>query len=236
MSSGFVEGPSSKKQETTNRVEGGSPKTALKRRLDFGVEDIAPNERFINIRQQELGSPFTVYSYTGMDMQSEDTPKCLDLVFWPPEGMTFAGFELPVAAYVFSNGLDMSEILIPDSLARGTREMLWSLSKETTKWWLPTTFSEIAVDPHFNTQATIEFIEKKYMTLADNLFKKLIYLDSAKCSLQRQARLDHMQTVAKYLDGFLTADRFYEEDSSIRPKVSEFEFLEPRIGQQKELS
>ncbi|MED6141445.1 hypothetical protein PIB30_103472, partial [Stylosanthes scabra] len=50
------------------------------------------------------------------------------------------------------------------------------------------------------------------MTLADNLLK------------------------AKYLDGFLTADRFYEEDSSIRPKVLEFEFLEPRIGQQKELS
>ncbi|MED6115024.1 hypothetical protein PIB30_086215, partial [Stylosanthes scabra] len=48
--------------------------------------------------------------------------------------------------------------------------------------------------------------------------KKLIYLDSAKCSLQRQARLDHMQTVGKYLDGFLTIDRFYEEDSSIRPK------------------
>ncbi|MED6213071.1 hypothetical protein PIB30_089713 [Stylosanthes scabra] len=41
--------------------------------------------------------------------------------------MTFAGFELPIAAYVFSNGLDMSEILIPDSLARGSMEMLWSL-------------------------------------------------------------------------------------------------------------
>ncbi|MED6164735.1 hypothetical protein PIB30_093053, partial [Stylosanthes scabra] len=107
MSSGFVEDHSSKKQETTNTVEGGSTKTALKRRLDFGVEDIAPNERFINIRQQELGSPFTVYAYTGMDMQSEDTPKCLDLVFWPPKGMTFAGFEFPVAAYVFSHGLDM---------------------------------------------------------------------------------------------------------------------------------
>ncbi|MED6163751.1 hypothetical protein PIB30_083055 [Stylosanthes scabra] len=137
MSSGFVEGPSSKKQETTNRVEGGSTKTALK--------------------------------------------------------ATRVGFAL---------GLDMSEILIPDSLARETREMLWSLcpgkelfddilnllvmmqtaAKETTKWWLPTTFS------------------------------------------------------AKYLDGFLTADRFYEKDLSIRPRVSEFEFLEPRIGQQKELS
>ncbi|MED6194629.1 hypothetical protein PIB30_030254 [Stylosanthes scabra] len=78
------------------------------RRLDFEVEEIAPNEIFINIRQQGLGSPFMIYPYKGMNMLMEDTPKCLDLVFWPTEGMAFVGFELPIAAYVFSNGLYMS--------------------------------------------------------------------------------------------------------------------------------
>ncbi|MED6209206.1 hypothetical protein PIB30_052518 [Stylosanthes scabra] len=103
----------------------------------------------------------------------------------------------------------------------------------------------------------MEFIEKKYMAFADNLLKiyvplklknhfylmivdlwdkKVVYLYSAKCSLQLQARRDHMQEVEKYMDGFLTANKFYEDESSIRHKVSDFEFLEPTIGQQKALS
>ncbi|MED6149963.1 hypothetical protein PIB30_067621 [Stylosanthes scabra] len=210
----------------------GNQNSTLKRRLDFDLEEVAPNESLQNIWQRGYGSPFTVYAFKGMDMVSEDTPECLDLVFWPPRGMTFAGFELIVAAYIFSNGLDMSEILVPNFLARDTREMLWSLRpgkelfddilnlvvkmqtarKEDTKWWLPTTFVEIAVDPHFNTQATMEFIEKKYMSDADNLIR------------------------AEYLNRFLTADRFYKDKSSFRLKPSEFDFIEPQVGQQRPLS
>ncbi|MED6194204.1 hypothetical protein PIB30_026321 [Stylosanthes scabra] len=200
-------GGSSQEQEVNRSSHEGNQNSTLKRRLDFELEEIAPNERFINIRQQGYGSPFAVYTYKGMDMLLEDTPECLDLVFWPPKGMTFAGYELPVAAYVFSNGLDMSEILVPDFLARGTREMLWSLrpGKELFD-------DEIAVDPHFNTQATMEFIEKKYMTDADNLIR------------------------AEYLDRFLTADKFYKDESSIQLKPSEFNFIEPQVGQQQPLS
>ncbi|MED6207706.1 hypothetical protein PIB30_038172 [Stylosanthes scabra] len=153
-----VNGGSPQEQEVNCSGHEGNRNSTLKRQLDFEPEEIAPKERFINIRQQGYGSPFTVYAYKRMNMLSEDTPECLYLVFWPPKGMTFAGYELPVAAYVFSNGLDMSKILVPDFLARDTREMLWSfrLGKELFD-------DEIAVDPYFNTQATIEFIEKKYM-------------------------------------------------------------------------
>ncbi|MED6138365.1 hypothetical protein PIB30_073683 [Stylosanthes scabra] len=96
----------------------------VQRRLDFDIEEIPPEKRFINIRQQGLGSTFTFYSYIGSEMKSEETPKCLDLVYWPPKGMTFVGMNLVVIAYVFSNGLDMSNILLPDLLAHGSRDTL----------------------------------------------------------------------------------------------------------------
>ncbi|MED6139362.1 hypothetical protein PIB30_083108, partial [Stylosanthes scabra] len=41
---------SSQGQEINRRVQEGSQNTTLKRRLDFEVEEIVPNERFINIR------------------------------------------------------------------------------------------------------------------------------------------------------------------------------------------
>ncbi|MED6145400.1 hypothetical protein PIB30_024909 [Stylosanthes scabra] len=124
----------------------GNQNSTLKRRLDFDLEEVAPNERFINIWPRGYGSPFTVYAYKGMDMVSEDTPE------------------------------------------------------------------EIAVDPHFNTQATMEFIEKKYMSDADNLIR------------------------TEYLYRFLTVDRFYKDKSSFRLKPSKFDFIEPQVGQQQPLS
>ncbi|MED6138364.1 hypothetical protein PIB30_073682 [Stylosanthes scabra] len=103
----------------------------------------------------------------------------------------------------------------------------------------------------------MEFIERNYMGSADNLLKiyvplklnkhrylmivdmwgkKLVYLDSAKCSVVLQTRLNHMQDVAKYLDDLLAAGKFYNDKSSIRRTISDFEFLEPTIGQQRPIS
>ncbi|MED6139629.1 hypothetical protein PIB30_085639 [Stylosanthes scabra] len=45
-----------------------------------------------------------------------------------------------------------------------------------------------------------------------------------------------MQKVAEYLERFLTADRFYKDKSSFRLKPSEFDFIEPQVGQQQPLS
>ncbi|MED6199426.1 hypothetical protein PIB30_075857 [Stylosanthes scabra] len=58
----------------------------------------------------------------------------------------------------------------------------------------------------------MEFIEKKYMSDADNLIR------------------------AEYLDRFLTADRFYKDKSSFWLKPLEFDFIEPQVGQQQPLS
>ncbi|MED6194259.1 hypothetical protein PIB30_026771 [Stylosanthes scabra] len=161
--------------------------TTLKRRLDFDLEEVAPNERFINIWQRGYGSPFTVYAYKGMDMVSEDTPECLDLVFWPPRGMTFAGFELIVATYIFSNGLDMSGILVPDFLARGTREMLWFYKDKSSFRLKPSEFDFIEpqvgqqqplsgvwvclwmIESHQCTNFDLEVSDATRMTIALNL-------------------------------------------------------------------
>ncbi|MED6143973.1 hypothetical protein PIB30_010926 [Stylosanthes scabra] len=48
--------------------------------------------------------------------------------------------------------------------------------------------------------------------------------------------LNHMQKVTGYLDRFLTANRFYKDESSIQLKPLEFYFIEPQVGQQQLLS
>ncbi|MED6139361.1 hypothetical protein PIB30_083107 [Stylosanthes scabra] len=94
--------------------------------------------------------------------------------FWPPKGMTYLHgvvgryYGLFVQAKNFEPGCDDANSNKEDYQMVATNDFC----------------KEIAVDPHFSTQFTMEFIEKRYMTFANNLIK------------------------AEYLDGFLTADRF----------------------------
>ncbi|MED6172138.1 hypothetical protein PIB30_047289 [Stylosanthes scabra] len=124
---------SSQGQEINCGVQDGNQNTTFKRMLDFEVEEIAPNERFINI----------------------------------------------------------SDILIPDFLAQGSREMLWSL--------------------------------RPGKELFDNFEPGCDDANNKKGDYQMVATNDF----CKYLDGFLAADMFYEDESSIRLKPLEFEFIEP---------
>ncbi|QHO27781.1 Ulp1 protease family, carboxy-terminal domain protein [Arachis hypogaea] len=131
------------------------------RKLEFCEEEYFDFEELRNIRQRGLESPFMFYTYTGWQMTSEDMPKCMDICFWPPPGMQFFGHEFAVAAYVFAEDLEQSELLVQNDHYVGNREALWTLrpekeveddiinlvvamltaGKNQHRWWLPTTFS-----------------------------------------------------------------------------------------------
>ncbi|XLU71429.1 hypothetical protein S245_030482 [Arachis hypogaea] len=119
--------------------------------------------------------------------------QCLDLSFWPPPGMQFIGHKLAVAAYIFANGLQPSEILVEDEHCTGNREALWTLrpgeevvddliinlvvamvssnKADKQRWWLPTMFAQIAMSPAHHCKSTLDYIVAKYMGFADNLRK-----------------------------------------------------------------
>ncbi|XP_020971202.1 ubiquitin-like-specific protease 1A [Arachis ipaensis] len=155
----------------------------------------------------------------------------------PPPGMQFVGHELAVAAYIFANGLQLSEILVENEHCTGNWEALWTLRPgeevvddvinlvvamfssnmaEKQRWWLPTTFAQIAMSPGHHCKSTLDYIVAKYMGFVDNLLKiyvplhmgrhcylmivdmwdqNLIYLDSLKSTVERQARIDQILEV-----------------------------------------
>ncbi|XLS97210.1 hypothetical protein HN51_039945 [Arachis hypogaea] len=99
----------------------------LKGKLSFKDEGKSSHELIRNIRPIGPGSPWTFYTHKSADIRSEETPKCLDLSFWSPPGMLFVGHELAVAAYIFANGLQPSEILVENDHYTRNREALWTL-------------------------------------------------------------------------------------------------------------
>ncbi|QHO26547.1 Ulp1 protease family, carboxy-terminal domain protein [Arachis hypogaea] len=91
----------------------------FRRKLEFREEEDSDFGELRNIWQRGLGSPFTFYTHT-------HTP-CIDIYFWPPPGMQFFGHELSVAAYVFAEDLEPSELLVQNDQCVGNREALWTL-------------------------------------------------------------------------------------------------------------
>ncbi|KAL4275403.1 hypothetical protein AHAS_Ahas20G0103700 [Arachis hypogaea] len=110
------------------------------------------------------------------------------------------------------------------------------------RWWLPTSFQQIAVNPTNYCPKTLEYIKEKFMGKTDKLFKvyvplhaddhwylmiidffnwKLVYLDSLKDSRLTKARKDQMLYVVFY-DG--TPDEMH--------KPSTYEIVDLEIGQQ----
>ncbi|QHO23134.1 Ubiquitin-like-specific protease 1A [Arachis hypogaea] len=237
----------------------------FQRKLSFKDEGESSQDLIRNIRSTGPGSPWTFYTHRSADIRSEETPKvlfmlgsytkkfkkfyfrdsntfmekqCLDLSFCPPPGMQFVGHELAVAAYIFVNGLQPSEILVENEHCTGNREALWTLRPgeevvddvinlvvamfssnmaEKQRWWLPTTFAQIAMSPGHHCKSTLDYIVAKYMGFVDNLLKiyvplhmgchwylmivdmwdhNLIYLDSLKSTVERQARIDQILEVA----------------------------------------
>ncbi|XLU25420.1 hypothetical protein S245_061486, partial [Arachis hypogaea] len=228
-----------------------------------------------DVRQTEHGSPFTYHTHPAFHVASE-MPQCLELAFRPPDGMHFQGSEFAVAAYIFSKNLDERyEILVADEHAQGDRRALWSLipgqqvvddvinmvasmlsfDNMSPKWFLPTTFAQIALSPVNHSIDTFEFIRSNFMGYADNLhriyvpmyreqhwylmivdlvFRRLIYLDSAKNASEYEARIAQMKYVAFFIENMLQDTRFWSDKGHYKPHPSTFDLDEPEVGHQIE--
>ncbi|KAL4293273.1 hypothetical protein AHAS_Ahas18G0111600 [Arachis hypogaea] len=120
-----ISAPPTRRMAGVNKGAAGTPPPApqvnLQRKLSFKDEGETSDELIRNIRSTGPGSPWTFYTHRSADIRSEETPKCLDLSFWPPPGMQFVGHELAVATYIFANGLQPSEILVEDEHCTGNR-------------------------------------------------------------------------------------------------------------------
>ncbi|XLU22997.1 hypothetical protein S245_059063, partial [Arachis hypogaea] len=229
-----------------NKGKSGTPQPApqvnLQRKLSFKDEGNSTKDLIRNIRSTGPGSPWTFYTHRSADIRSEETPKCLDLSFWPPAGMKFVSHELAIAAYIFANGLQPSEILVENEHCTGNREALWTLrpgEEVVDDQWFPQIklrnngggYQPPLRSPGHHCKATLDYIVAKYMGFADNLLKiyvpfhmrrhwylmivdmwdeKLIYLDSLKSTVERQARIDQMMEVARLLELLLTDTSSYE--------------------------
>ncbi|KAL4316149.1 hypothetical protein AHAS_Ahas15G0256200 [Arachis hypogaea] len=250
-------------------------KPMFQRKLEFREEEDSDFGELRNIRQRGLGSPFRFYTHTGWQMTSQDMPTCMDICFWPPPGMQFFGHELAVAAYVFAQDLEQSELLVQNDHCVDNREALWTLrpgeevvddvinlvvamltaGKDHHRWWLPRTFSQIALHPAFHCKSTLDYIKAKYMGLADNLLKiyvslhsgchwylmivdmweeKLVYLDLLKRTSEREGRINQMLAVARFIDQMLADKSCYEKQNITPKKVSNFKVFEPLVSQQAE--
>ncbi|QHN92085.1 Ulp1 protease family, carboxy-terminal domain protein [Arachis hypogaea] len=219
-----------------NKGKSGTPQPApqvnLQRKLSFKDEGNSTKDLIRNIRSTGPGSPWTFYTHRSADIRSEETPKCLDLSFWPPAGMKFVSHELAIAAYIFANGLQPSEILVENEHCTGNREALWTLrpgeevvddvinlvvamvssnKAEKQRWWLPTTFA-IYVPFHMRRHW--------YLMIVDMWDEKLIYLDSLKSTVERQARIDQMMEVARLLELLLTDTSSYECKTTVSKSIS----------------
>ncbi|MED6215696.1 hypothetical protein PIB30_000702 [Stylosanthes scabra] len=163
--------------------------------LDLNEDDTAI---LYLIRQRGIGSPFAFYHHKGLVMLGEETPKCLDLLFWPPSGMRFDGDDLAVAVFIFATGMEESERLVDDSHCDGSRKRLLFLlpgaqlyddvinlvvgmcsshKESSMSWWLPTTFSRMILYPDEMSAGTMEYIKNRYMGIADDLLMYLMIVD-----------------------------------------------------------
>ncbi|QHN95554.1 Ulp1 protease family, carboxy-terminal domain protein [Arachis hypogaea] len=263
-----------KRQEAPSEAATGKTKAmSMKRKLTF--ENLnSTSSAGSDMKQTEPGTPFTYHTHHGHH-GAEDMPRCLNLSFRPPEGMHFVGKELAVAAYIFSPDLDKREVLVHDDNSRGDRDALLTLrpgqmivddvinlactmlTHENRKesWFLPTTFSQVALSPVNHNIDTFEFIRNRFMGYADGLWMiyvpmhrdnhwfvmvvdlvncNLLYLDSTKDGDRRDARVSQMKFVAFFLENMLEDKRFWKNEEHFKPHPSTFDVTEPPIGQQAE--
>ncbi|MED6210056.1 hypothetical protein PIB30_060505 [Stylosanthes scabra] len=183
-----------KKEDLSRKEDGILSETGkpLKRQLDFNFEN-EEHEEWSDVAQDGLGSPFTYGTHKGYHVGVE-MPWCFNLVWRPPGDMHFIGAELVVAAYIFSEDLkNTPEILVDDDHCKGNRNALCSLvpgeevmgdvidlvagklshEKDSLRWFLPTIFARMAIDPdgYDAATATVDYMRTRYMGYVKDVSK-----------------------------------------------------------------
>ncbi|MED6216927.1 hypothetical protein PIB30_012656 [Stylosanthes scabra] len=142
---------------------------------------------------------------------------------------------------------------LEDDVVNLVASKLTAEHQEKRIWWLPTTFAQLAPHPDTYKKDILAYIEERFMGHADDLKliyvplnldhhwylmivdicnSDILYLDSAKEASLRQARVEQINTVAKFLDTILAERRFYLREDSLAPGIRDFSFQEPTCGQQ----
>ncbi|MED6131027.1 hypothetical protein PIB30_006355 [Stylosanthes scabra] len=158
-------------------------------------------------------------------------------------GCAFVGTELAVATYIFANAGEDRERLYDDSHCDGTRLRFWSLIPgrelnedvlnmvagmcttrkfDNSKWWLPTTFSQMIVKPELYNQDTMDYIKDRYMGYADDL--KTVRFPQTCC-----LEFNHP---GKFVEAMLKDNSFWAAEEHFPPFVSDYKPLVPEVGRQ----
>ncbi|XP_072070621.1 uncharacterized protein [Arachis hypogaea] len=165
-------------------------------------------------------------------MYGDEMPTCLEVAFRPTSEMVFMGIELAIFFYIFGTDYDPKEILVPNEHCCGSQEALMTLCSKNwvgdnilnlvasmlmkhaavtvkgNKWFLPTTFAQIALQQRHISVGTMEYIKTNFMGKVEDLSK------------------------ISFLENLLLDDWFYQSDTTERSMVSKFKFQEPEVPQQ----
>ncbi|MED6211816.1 hypothetical protein PIB30_077191 [Stylosanthes scabra] len=132
--------------------------------------------------------PGLVYSAENSGwITGDQIPRNIALKFRPPPGMKFLSTELAVVAYIFAKGQNMREVLFPGEHVVADREAFMSLyprreltddyflkiinvvatmltvERESSTWFLPTTFSRMALNPAECRKEILDYVVSRYM-------------------------------------------------------------------------
>ncbi|QHO16002.1 hypothetical protein HN51_031378 [Arachis hypogaea] len=225
-------------KKSTWRCKGkkrGLPVNAVKKELQFA-------------KKYPPGSPWIYYDNHDPNMDGDDMPRCLDLLFRPTKEMKFFNKELAIAAYIFGNNMDPEKVLVPNDHCSGTRKTLLTimpgkpiigdvltlvcsmLTKEyfgpkgykyANQWFLPPTFSQIVLSPKQNCVRTMKYIKDNFMGDLATLHQIFvpIHLNSHWFLIV----VDLLNEVVKYLDSFKKGTLVTERMSAINTLLNYLE-------------
>ncbi|QHO21253.1 Sentrin-specific protease [Arachis hypogaea] len=204
---------------------------SMKRKLTF--EDLdSTSSPGSDLRQTQLGTPFTYHTHHGHHVLEPVVPSTRGNAL-RREGTRRCGIHILVGSGQQVR-LRMREVLVEDENSCGDRGALLTLrlgqmvvedvinlvctmlTHEDRKesWFLPTTFSQVALSPVNHSIDTFEYIRSRFMGYADDLWMiyvpmhrdnhwylmvvdlvncNLLYLDSAKDSNHRESRVSQMK-------------------------------------------
>ncbi|RYQ95370.1 hypothetical protein Ahy_B08g090638 [Arachis hypogaea] len=184
-----------------------------------------------------------------------EAPFWLPVLFAPPTTMELDDTEIMVATYIFGTNKDnefgRQEILAKGCKFDATRDSFFNL---IPKDWIDQTILDVYAHMLNDEEKTTSGVLKYwYMPTVfsiyvpvneDNLHWYLVIFDMNQCQVilldsnpdpkKKASKIFSIKQLALYLEGMLQHDSFYDFESTIRPKVSEFPMLEALgIGRQR---
>ncbi|MED6131445.1 hypothetical protein PIB30_009926 [Stylosanthes scabra] len=211
-----------------------------------------------NIKHTYIGSPFAYLNHNRYQMYGEECP------FATSRNAVRGNGAIRCGVCVFARVGEDIEVLYQDNHCDGSRIRFMSLvpgnelyddvlnmvvgmcngsGDGKRMWWLPTTFSQMILDPRQYNQPTMDYIKDRYMGKADDITRiyiplhvlghwylmiidmwdrKLVYLDSLKS-------LDINVTALR-----ISRMKEVNDSNAIRPCIEDFEPDYPVTGQQGE--